>query len=176
MFCSLVSDWISNSPSVQFLCRQFLKYSFFCWLIFSIHCLVLIELITNNNQVLMGEFFLMEKFFAEFTFVILALLFRVTIFLIYFWGMYFEHSQASKIFTKMFHSLEPSTISLEPCTIFPVQSSTLDVWLGSVLNVDPKAALSDMKILVIKSSVTVPLYRNLNLIFLVSTFKASGCI
>ena len=87
MFCSLVSDWISNSPSVQFLCRQFLKYSFFCWLlfIFSIHCLVLIVLITNNNEVLMGDFFffLMEKFFAEFTFLILALIFCFE--LLYFW-------------------------------------------------------------------------------------------
>ena len=47
----------------------------------------------------------------------------------------------------MFHSLKPSTVQL---AILKVWSSTLDVWLPSILNVPLKAALSEiMKILVI---------------------------
>ena len=47
----------------------------------------------------------------------------------------------------MFHSLKPSTVQL---AILKVWSSTLDVWLPSILDVPLKAALSEiMKILVI---------------------------
>ena len=58
----------------------------------------------------------------------------------------FECSQASKmeLFTKIFHSLQPSAVQLSIASYLPNKKLHLNAWLGSVLYMPVKVALSDI--------------------------------